>query len=65
MKGTVQNQIAVRLAEPLIERLDTLVEELNADPQHALSGPWNRSAVLREVVIRGISALEKELRKGR
>jgi predicted DNA-binding protein len=64
MKGA-QKQIAVRLSEPLIERLDTLVEELSADPHYALSGPWNRSAVLRETVIRGIAALEKELRKGR
>ena len=58
-----QKPVTVRLSDPLIERLDSLAEALNADPDMALSGPWTRSTTLREAVIRGIGVLEKELRK--
>jgi predicted DNA-binding protein len=57
----MQKQIAVRVPDPLIERLEALKAALEADSHYAVRGPWNTSAVLREVIIRGVAALEEEL----
>lgn len=52
---------SLRLPEPLIERLDRLAEQLNADPQRGLERRFKRSDALREALIRGISELEADL----
>jgi predicted DNA-binding protein len=52
---------SLRLPEPLIERLDRLAEQMNADPQRGLERRHKRSDALREALIRGISELESDL----
>ena len=54
---------SVRIPEPLILRLDALADRFNSDPVRRLERRFKRSDAVREVLIRGIVELEKDLEK--
>lgn len=55
--------VTARLSEPVINRLDALLEAINDHPQYQLRGIETRADVIRLVIEKGIQALEKELAK--
>ena len=58
MKASRTVVTTLRLPEPLLERVDALVEVLRTDPEWQQRGIHTRTLVLRECIIRGLDALE-------
>lgn len=55
--------ISLRLNPAVLDRADKLIEAMRDDPEFQLLGVEDRSEVLRLAIARGISVIEKELKK--
>jgi hypothetical protein len=55
--------VTARLSEPVINRLDALLDAINEHPDFQLRGIETRADLIRLVIETGIKALEKALAK--
>ena len=53
--------ITLRLPKSLVDRADTLIDQLAEDEEALLLGRVSRSIVLRLAVLRGLEALEAQV----
>lgn len=63
MLKDVQKTTAVRLPESMLEKIDEMAEKLNSNLKYAPKGSLNRSDMIRLAIVKGLEAIEAELKR--